>query len=95
LRDPSADLAACLAISSAQLSNALDPSVVSFGEVGLGGEIRRVPGTERRLREALRLGFARAVVPRGSPVIAGLEICEVATVRDALKVVQRARSAAA
>jgi len=95
LRDPSADLAACLAIYSAQRSEAIDASTVAFGEVGLGGEVRRVPGTARRLHEALRLGFMRAVVPRGSPAIEGLETREVATVRDALVLVQRARREAA
>lgn len=88
LRDPSADLAACLAISSAQRGEALHGSVVAFGEVGLGGEVRRVPGTARRLHEAVRLGFARAMVPRGSPKVKGLDICEVATVREALTIVQ-------
>ena len=95
LRDPSADLAACLAIASAQRNVGLDASMVAFGEIGLGGEVRRVPGTSRRLNEALRLGFGRAIVPRGSPVVQGLEIHEIATVRDALILVQQARIEAA
>ena len=95
LRDPSADLAACLAIASAQRNVGLDPSAVAFGEVGLGGEVRRVPGTGRRLNEALRLGFGRAIVPRGSPAVRGLEIHEIATVRDALILVQQTRVEAA
>jgi DNA repair protein RadA/Sms len=94
LKDPSADLAACLALCSAQQEAALDAATVAFGEVGLGGEIRRVPGTERRLNEARRLGFTRAIVPRGTPSIEGLEIREVARVSDALALVRPARVAA-
>ena len=63
------------------------PGTVAFGEVGLLGELRAVGGTERRLREAARLGFARALVPRtrsGPPAGPGMEVVAVATVRDAL-----------
>lgn len=95
LRDPSADLAACLALSSAQSGVALDEGTIAFGEVGLSGEVRRVPGTARRLSEALRLGFRRAIVPRGSPAMAGLEVCEVASVRAALAFSREARRTAA
>jgi DNA repair protein RadA/Sms len=62
---------------------------VAFGEVGLLGELRAVGGMERRLREAARLGFDRALVPRTRsepPSAPGLEVIAVATVRDALAV---------
>ena len=65
VREPGSDLAVCLALHSAATDRALDDRVVAVGEVGLGGEIRRVPGIERRLREAARLGFSSAIVPRG------------------------------
>jgi DNA repair protein RadA/Sms len=65
VKEPGSDLAICLALYSAASDRALDDRVVAIGEVGLGGEVRRVPGIERRLREAARLGFSSAIVPRG------------------------------
>ncbi len=61
--EPGADLALALAITSAATGRAVPADVVACGEVGLGGEIRQVASTERRLAEAARLGFGRAVVP--------------------------------
>ena len=61
--DPSADLAVAIAIASAATNATLAPRTIALGEVGLAGELRRVPGTERRLAEAARLGFTDAVVP--------------------------------
>jgi DNA repair protein RadA/Sms len=65
VREPGSDLPVCLALYSAATDRALDDRMVAIGEVGLGGEVRRVPGIERRLREAARLGFSAAIVPRG------------------------------
>ena len=64
--EPAADLAVALAIASAQRDIALRPDVVVIGEVGLAGEVRRVPNVGRRLSEAARLGFTRALVPPDS-----------------------------
>jgi DNA repair protein RadA/Sms len=61
--DPSADLAAALAVASAAYDRTVHPRLVALGEIGLAGELRRVPGTDRRLAEAARLGFAEAVIP--------------------------------
>jgi DNA repair protein RadA/Sms len=47
--------------------------VVAIGEVGLAGEVRRVPGVARRLAEAERMGFRRAIVPAGTAGIPGAE----------------------
>lgn len=63
LVDPAADLAVCMAIASAAAERTLPDDVVVFGEVGLGGEIRRVASTEPRIREAKKLGFKRAIAP--------------------------------
>lgn len=63
VREPAADLALCLALFSAHFGVALSPHVTAIGEVGLAGEIRRAPGLDRRLAEASRLGFSRAIVP--------------------------------
>jgi DNA repair protein RadA/Sms len=59
--------------------------MVACGEVGLGGEVRRVGQTPRRLAEAARLGFRRAVVPASvTDEVAGIEIVRVEHVTDAL-----------
>jgi DNA repair protein RadA/Sms len=64
---------------------------VAIGEVGLLGELRAVVGLERRLREAARLGFGRAIVPRTArgpavPVIPGMEVIAVGSLREAIEV---------
>lgn len=64
--EPAADLSIALAVLSAREDEALPQGTVAFGEVGLAGDIRPVTGLDRRLAEAARLGFTRAVVPRGS-----------------------------
>jgi DNA repair protein RadA/Sms len=64
VKEPAADLAIALALYSAARDIPIPDDVVAFGELGLGGEVRRVPGLERRLREAARLGFKTALVPR-------------------------------
>ena len=64
VREPAADLAICLSLFSAARDAPVDQRIVAIGEVGLGGEVRRVPGIERRLREAARLGFEQAIVPQ-------------------------------
>jgi DNA repair protein RadA/Sms len=66
LTEPSADLALALALASAKSETTLPADLVAIGEVGLAGEIRRVGGVQRRLAEAQRLGFRRAIVPPGS-----------------------------
>ncbi|HYN49263.1 MAG TPA: DNA repair protein RadA [Candidatus Nanopelagicales bacterium] len=87
MADPGLDLPLAIALASTLRDRPVQPGTVAFGEVGLLGELRAVGGTERRLREAARLGFARALVPRtraGPPAVAGIEVIPVATVRDAL-----------
>lgn len=83
--EPAADLGLALAVASAATGVALPADLVVLGEVGLGGEVRQVPGTPRRLSEASRLGFRRAVVPCGfSGGAAGLEVVAVATLKEAV-----------
>jgi DNA repair protein RadA/Sms len=64
LVDQAADLAICMAIASAAAGKRIDDDTVVFGEVGLGGEIRSVIGTDKRIAEAKKLGFKRAVAPK-------------------------------
>ena len=63
IAEPAIDLAVCLAIASAFKNKPLDPKLVAFGEIGLGGEIRRVGQIEKRLTEAEKLGFDKVIMP--------------------------------
>lgn len=89
MTEPAADLALALAVASAAKGLALPGDLVAIGEVGLAGEIRKVSGVDRRLAEAFRLGFKRALVPTGSDTkIDGMEIVEVSRLDQALKMVK-------
>lgn len=82
--EPGADLALALAVASAVTGTGLPADIVAFGEVGLGGEIRHVPHASRRLSEALRVGFRRAVVPRSCPDgPSGMELVRVSSLAQA------------
>ena len=89
LSEPGLDLPLALALASSVRDRAIPLGTVAAGEVGLLGELRPVPGLERRLREAARLGFERAIVPRpargGLPSIPGLEVVAAGTVREAIR----------
>ena len=88
LTDPSADLAVAVAMASAYTGLALPPTTVVIGEVGLTGDLRNAPGMDRRLAEALRLGFTTAIVPaRCGKAPFGLKTLESATIADALRTV--------
>lgn len=85
--EPSCDLPISLAVASAARGVALPADLVSFGEIGLAGEVRQVPGAERRLAEAARLGFTRALVPASTPDgPRGLSLLRVGTISGALEV---------
>ena len=71
LTEPSVDLAIAVAMASAAANLSISGSVVAIGEVGLAGEVRRVPGVARRLAEAERMGFRRAIIPAGSAGLPG------------------------
>lgn len=93
--DPSADLAIAIALASAARNRVArsQKRFVALGEVGLAGELRRVPGVGRRIAEAHRLGFEAAIVPAGSEGVSearlqGLKVFEAATLVDALRAVR-------
>jgi DNA repair protein RadA/Sms len=65
--EPAADLAAAAALVSSLTGAILPADLVFFGEVGLSGAVRPVPHANLRLKEAAKLGFARAVAPMGAP----------------------------
>jgi DNA repair protein RadA/Sms len=85
ITEPSVDLAILLAIASAASDIALPSNLCAIGEVSLSGDIRRVGSVQRRLSEAARLGFRKALVPAGSDWshVAGMKVHEVATVGKA------------
>jgi DNA repair protein RadA/Sms len=89
LAEPAADLALSLAVASAATDRPLPPDLVALGEVGLAGELRRVSAVQRRLAEAARLGFRRALVPVDpGPVPDGMAVREVSDLVSALRVLR-------
>ncbi|QGU01278.1 hypothetical protein CKALI_01895 [Corynebacterium kalinowskii] len=83
--EPASDLAVALATASAIKGIPLPPQTVVIGEVGLAGEIRRVPNLRRRLQEAARLGYTRAIVPDGERVeIPGMKVTYIKDIASAL-----------
>jgi len=85
--EPAADLGVALAILSSFRDKPVDPGLVAIGEVGLSGELRSAAQVEHRLREAAKLGFARAIVPRGVverlTTRLGIEVVAARTLREA------------
>lgn len=85
--EPGTDLGLALAIASSHLDCSAPGDSIAIGEVGLGGEVRRVTHMAKRLTEAARMGFRRALVPPGCPEgPAGLELVSVSTLHEALGV---------
>jgi DNA repair protein RadA/Sms len=82
LVDPAADLAVCMAIASAAAERKLADNVVVFGEVGLGGEVRRVTNVVARVKEAKKLGFVSALAPASKD--GGKFVTSVQDLRDGL-----------
>jgi DNA repair protein RadA/Sms len=83
--EPAADLGVAIAVAASFRDRIVDPQLVLIGEVGLGGQVRPVSQMELRLKEAAKLGFKRAIVPKGQAVKGlGLSITEVSRVVDAI-----------
>ena len=88
--EPGLDLPLALALASSLRDRPIEAGTVVIGEVGLLGELRSVSGLERRLREAARLGFTRAIVPRPArdrpvPDVPGVRIDVAETLREAVE----------
>ncbi|MFP6639845.1 MAG: DNA repair protein RadA [Myxococcota bacterium] len=92
--EPAADLALCLAVASSRLDLPVSSDVVACGEVGLGGEVRRVAGVDLRIGEAARLGFRRILVPAPVPEHAAPEKCELIPVTSVAEAVAWLRRSA-
>jgi DNA repair protein RadA/Sms len=88
LVEPAADLAIALAVASARSDLPLPAGLVAIGEVGLAGDVRRVAAVQRRLAEAHRLGFTKAIVPPESGAATkGMRVVEAEDIRAALTAV--------
>ncbi|MCB2042357.1 MAG: DNA repair protein RadA, partial [Rhodoferax sp.] len=91
ISEPAADLAVMLAITSSLRGKPLPKGFFAFGEVGLAGEVRPAPRGQERLREAAKLGFGVAVVPKANlpkKPIEGLVIHAVDRVEQAMETVR-------
>ncbi len=89
--EPAADLAVTLAIVSSLTDRPIAAKTVVFGEIGLAGEVRPAPRGQDRLREAAKLGFEKAIVPKANQPkakIAGLEVITVERVDQAVQVLR-------
>ena len=87
ITEPAADLAVLLAIQSSMRNKPLPRGLVTFGEVGLAGEIRPAPRGQERLREAAKLGFSIALVPKANlpkQKIEGLQVIGVERIDEAM-----------
>jgi len=87
IAEPAADLAVLLAIVSSLKNKPLSQKLVVFGEVGLAGEIRPVQRGQERLKEAAKLGFTQALIPKSNKPkqpIDGIEVIAVERVEDAV-----------
>ncbi|MDR7335420.1 DNA repair protein RadA [Roseateles asaccharophilus] len=91
ITEPAADLAVLLAIQSSLRGRALPKGFIAFGEIGLAGEVRPAPRGQERLKEAAKLGFSVAVVPKANApkkAIEGLTIHAVERVEQAIEVLR-------
>lgn len=91
ITEPASDLAVLLAVVSSMTDQPLPAGTVVFGEVGLAGEIRPAPRGQERLREAAKLGFSLAVIPKANApkaAIEGLEVIAVDRLEDAIAAVR-------
>jgi DNA repair protein RadA/Sms len=89
--EPAADLAVCLAVVSSFTDKPIPAKVLAFGEVGLAGEVRPAARGQERLREAAKLGFERAIVPKSNlpkAKIPGLETLAVERIDQAVRLLR-------
>ncbi len=85
ITEPAADLAAAAALASSALDQALPQDCVVFGEISLSGEVRPVGRMESRLKEAVKLGFGRALAPAAAAEGATLPVAGVTRLADAIR----------
>jgi DNA repair protein RadA/Sms len=89
--EPAADLAVCLAVVSSLTDKPIAAKVAAFGEIGLAGEVRPATRGQDRLKEAAKLGFEKAIVPKANAPkakIAGLEVLAVERIDQAVRLLR-------
>jgi DNA repair protein RadA/Sms len=91
IEEPAADLAVLLAIVSSIRNRPLARGLVAFGEVGLAGEVRPAPRGQERLREAAKLGFSLAIIPKANAPKQAIEGLEIVAVSRLIEAVERVR----
>jgi len=85
VEEPAADLGIAVAVVASFRDRSVDPRMVIIGEVGLGGQVRAVSQLELRLKEAAKLGFKQAIIPKGQSLPdLGMNIIPVSKVLDAI-----------
>lgn len=91
--EPAVDLATAMAVVSSAIDKPLPPGLVCIGEIGLNGELRSVSQMEARIREAIRLGFTNALIPKGNAEalkdISGITLSPVEHLSEALALVKQ------
>jgi DNA repair protein RadA/Sms len=90
INETGADLALLVAVLSSLNGRVLPRDLIVFGELGLTGEVRAVPNGQERLREAMKHGFTRAIVPRANVSrerIAGIEVVPVTSLSQTVEAV--------
>ena len=91
--EPAADLAVVMAVASSSLDKPLAQGFICLGEIGLSGEIRPVSQIETRLKEAKRLGFTRALIPKANaePILKskGIDIIALSHLSEAISVIRK------
>ncbi|HEY5594291.1 MAG TPA: DNA repair protein RadA, partial [Nitrospiria bacterium] len=88
--EPAVDLGIVAAVASGFRERPMDPKILIFGEVGLGGEVRAIHQAEARLREAAKMGFKQCLLPERNRMrlngVDGIDVIGVGTIREALEV---------
>ena len=89
IEEPAVGLGVVMALASSYRNRPLDPETIVFGEVGLAGEVRAISQAEKRLNEAVKMGFRRCVMPQNNvkrlSTDLGIELVGVESVEDALE----------
>jgi DNA repair protein RadA/Sms len=90
ITEPGVDLAILCAVVSSFKNKPIDQKTVIFGEIGLAGEVRPVQRGQERIKEAAKLGFTRAIIPKANQAkqkINGIDIYPVSTLNEAIKLI--------
>jgi DNA repair protein RadA/Sms len=90
IKEPSADLAVALAVASAYFNKIVDPKIVAFGEVGLGGEIRPAGNLEKQIKETEKMGFKYAITNPGNDFKqkGSVEILSAKNINEAIEIIR-------